>query len=239
MPPGASAHWIVYFHGGGGVIGSIAASDAATRMVAARTRCTVAAVEYRLGPEHKHPAAIDDAVAAFDAIAPRVSAGGRVAVAGDSFGGYLAARVDHACRKRPGATRRPDAQGLIYPIVDYTMSSPSLERNRDGYLLTRALIDWFTLHYTNPSDDRRGMSPLLWPDGDLRGASPAVVATAGFDPLVDEGDAYAERLAKLGVTVVHHRYDSLIHGFLSLAGAVRAARAAVDEVCDDLAGLLR
>ena len=83
------------------------------------------------------------------------------------------------------------------------------------------------------------MSPLFWPDGDLRGAAPAMVATAGFDPLVDEGDACAERLREAGVTVVHHRYDSLIHGFLSLAGAVRAARAAVDEVCDDLADLLR
>jgi acetyl esterase len=237
VPPGAGRSWIVYFHGGGGVIGSIAASDPATRLIAARTRCTVASVDYRCGPEHKHPAAIDDAVAAFDAIAARVPAGGRIAVSGDSFGGYLAVRVEHATRTR-GRGRRSDAQGLFYPIVDYTFSSPSLARNAEGYLLTRSLIDWFTRHYVNPGDDRRAMSPLLWADGELRGAAPMVMSTAGFDPLVDEGDAYAERLAKLGVAVHHHRNAGLIHGFLSMSGAVHAARAAVDELCDDVAALL-
>ena len=224
VPYDAGPNWIVYFHGGGGVIGSIRASEPVTRLLAAQTRCTVASVDYRLGPEDKHPAAIDDAVSAFDAIAARAGRGARVAVAGDSFGGYLSAQVDRA------ATRRPDLQVLIYPLVDMTMASPSVDRHAHGYLLTKPMMQWFRGHYTNSHDDLPAISPLFW--NDLRGASPAIVITAGFDPLVDEGDAYVARLQDAGVPVDHHRHDSLIHGFLSLAGAVRAARAAIDRMTD-------
>jgi len=236
VPVDATPHWIVYFHGGGGVIGSVASSERATRLVAARARCTVASVEYRLGPEHPHPAAIDDAVAAFAALAADVPARARVAVAGDSFGGYLATCVDRAARA--AGTRRPDAQGLLYPITDYTMSSPSLDRNADGYIMTRSLIAWFRTHYAGSDADLHAMSPAFWLDDALRGAAPAAIATAEFDPLVDEGDAYAARLARLGVPVRHRRVAGLIHGFVSMTGAVRAARAATDAFCDDLAALL-
>jgi acetyl esterase len=234
VPSDARPNWIVYFHGGGGVIGSIRASEPVTRYIAARTRCTVASVEYRLGPEYKHPAAIQDACAAWDALAARVPAGARVAVAGDSFGGYLSAQVDHDCGVR--GVRRPDLQVLIYPLVDQTLTSPSIDRFADGYLLTKSMMQWFTNHYLNPTDDRRAASPQYWPT--VRGASRAIVITAGYDPLVDEGDAYVDKLRADGVEVRHRRHASLVHGFLSLAGAVYAARAAVDQMCDDVVELL-
>jgi acetyl esterase len=232
VPKHAGPHWIVYLHGGGGVIGSIDSSDAATRYLAAKTGCTVASVEYRLGPEHKHPAAIDDSVAAFTELAGRAS--GKVAVAGDSFGGFLAAHVDYATRQ--AGTRAPDLQVLIYPIVDLTLTSPSIERHARGYLLTKALMHWFRDHYLNATDDQRASSPRYF--ASLKGSAPAIVATAGYDPLVDEGDGYAEALVKAGVTVRHRRYPGLIHGFLSLGGASRAARAAVDEVAADIRAML-
>ena len=235
VPDDAGPDWLVYYHGGGGVIGSIAASDAATRYVAACTRCTVASVQYRLGPEDPHPAAIDDAFTAYEGLLPRVPAGSKVAVGGDSFGGFLSVWVDHRARERK--VRRPDAQLLIYPIVDLTLTSPSLERNGEGYLLTSRLMHWFRDHYLKPYDDPKDASPWFWTD--LRGSAPAIVVTAGFDPLVDEGDAWAQRLRDAGVEVVHRRYDSLIHGFISMTGAITAARAAVDEFCADLALMLR
>ena len=160
----------------------------------------------------------------------RLPHGARIAIAGDSFGGYLCAHVDRA------VTRKPDLQVLIYPIVDMTLESPSIARHADGYLLTKSMMHWFRANYLNPTDDRRAISPAYWQD--LTGASRAVVVTAGYDPLVDEGDAYAAALRTAGVAVRHRRYPALIHGFISLAGAVRAARTAVDEVCSDIRELL-
>jgi acetyl esterase len=229
VPHDASPNWIVYLHGGGGVVGSIRSAEPVTRLIAARTRCVVASVEYRLGPEHRHPAAIEDACAAWEALTARVP-DGRAAVAGDSFGGYLSAHVDHHAIASGG--RRPDLQVLFYPALDLTHSSPSIERLADGYLLTRSMIRWFRGNYLNPTDDRRAASPLFW--ADHAGAASAIVVTAGYDPLVDEGDRYAEILGAAGTPVRHRRYPSLIHGFLSLAGGVAAARAAIDEVCGDI-----
>lgn len=229
-PRDAGPHWIVYLHGGGGVIGSIHASDAIARFLAARTGARVASVGYRLGPEHRHPAAIEDALAAWDAIVERAGRGARIAVAGDSFGGFLAAHVDHAAR------RRPDLQLLIYPLTDLTLASPAIDRLAEGYLLTRSMIHWFRANYLHPDDDRRAPSPAFWPS--LAGAAPAIVATAGFDPLVDDGDAHASRLRDAGVAVRHRRYPSLIHGFLSLGGAIPAARAAIEELAADVRELL-
>lgn len=232
VPHGASEDWIVYLHGGGGVIGSIRSSEPVTRLLAAQTGCIVASVDYRLGPEHRHPAAIDDACAAWDALAPRCR--GKLAVAGDSFGGYLSAHVDH--HTIATGARRPDLQVLIYPTVDLTLTSPSIERHADGYLLTRAMMTWFRNNYLSPDDDRKAVSPRFWPT--LRGSAPALIATAGYDPLVDEGDLYAELLREAGTPVELRRYPSLIHGFLSIAGAVTAARAAIDELCGDIRRLL-
>lgn len=229
VPHDAGPDWIVYLHGGGGVIGSIRSSEPVTRLLAAQTRCTVASVGYRLGPEDQHPAAIHDACAAWDELVTRIPPGGKAIVAGDSFGGFLSAHVD---RHALTGARRPDLQVLIYPIVDMTLAtSPSLERRAKGYLLTTSMVHWFRQHYLG-GHDRREPSPWFWPD--LAGSAPAIVVTAGYDPLVDEGDAYAGRLAAAGVAVVHRPHPSLIHGFISLAGAVRAARAAVDLICADI-----
>jgi acetyl esterase len=236
VPKDAGPHWIVWNHGGGGVIGSIEGSEDVTRYLAAKTRCTVASVGYRLGPEDKFPAAIDDAVSAFEALATRVPRGGRIAVGGDSYGGYLAVHVDQ--RTRDGGLRPPDLQILIYPVVDLTHSQPSIERNAEGYLLTKSMIEWFSKHHLNDVSEQVPGSPWFWPAESLKGAAPAIVVTAGYDPLVDEGDAWAERLRTAGTPVRHHRYDSLIHGFISLAGVVRAARGALDEVCTEIVEML-
>lgn len=230
VPYDATPHMIVYFHGGGGVIGSIRSSEPVTRLIAEQTKCTVASVDYRLGPEHRHPCAIDDAIDAYNAMVERLRPGARIAVAGDSFGGYVCALVDRA------VARKPDLQVLIYPIVDMTLESPSIERHREGYLLTKSMMHWFRNNYLNPTDDRRAISPAFWKD--LAGTSRAIVVTAGYDPLVDEGDAYAAALRTAGVPVRHRRYPALIHGFISLAGAVRAARTAIDEVCSDIRELM-
>ena len=232
VPYDAGPNWIVYLHGGGGVIGSIRSSEPVTRLLAAQTGCTVASVDYRLGPEQQHPAAIDDACAAWDALVTRIPRGGKAVVAGDSFGGFLSAHVD---RHALTGARRPDLQVLIYPIVDLTLTSASIDRHAEGYLLTRSMVQWFRAHYLG-DQDRREPSPWFWTD--LRGSAPAIVVTAGFDPLVDEGDGYARRLAEAGVTVRHRPYPALIHGFLSLAGAVRAARDATDQICVDIVEVL-
>lgn len=230
VPFRAGPHWIVYLHGGGGVIGSIASSEPVTRLIASQTGCTVASVGYRLGPEDRHPAAIDDACAAWDALVARIPRSGKGVVAGDSFGGFLSAHVDrHA---RTAGTRPPDLQALFYPITDLTLTSPTIDQFADGYLLTRSMIHWFRDNYLRPSDDPKAPSPAYWDD--LTGAAPALIATAGFDPLVAEGDHHADRLRRAGTEVRHRRYPSLIHGFLSLAGGVTAARTAVDQLCGDI-----
>ena len=235
VPENAGPDWCVYFHGGGGAIGSIQASDAATRYLAAKSRVTFASVEYRLGPEEPHPAAIDDAFAAYEGMLAKIPNGARVAVAGDSFGGFLCAWVDHRARER--GVRQPDVQLLIYPVLDLTLTSPSIDRLAEGYLLSKRLVHWFRSHYLKPGDDPKECSPWFWKD--LRGSAPAIVVTAGYDPLVDEGNAWAERLRAAGVPVRHHCYESMIHGFISMTGAVVAAREAIDEVCADLAQMLR
>lgn len=234
VPPDANNDWIVYFHGGGGVIGSIRGSEPVTRHLAAKTRCTVASVDYRLGPEAKHPAAIADAVAAWRALAERAPRDGCIAVAGDSFGGFLSAHVDRAAMIHD--LRRPDLQILIYPMLDLTMSQPSVDRYGDGYLLTKSMMLWFRAHYLASEGDQRAGSPWFWDD--LTGAAPALVVTAGYDPLVDEGTRWADRLRAAGVAVRHRCHPGLVHGFLSLAGAVRAARDATDRLCADVVDLL-
>lgn len=247
VPEHAGPHWVVWFHGGGGTIGSIRSTEPTARYLAAHTGMTVASVDYRLGPEHPHPAAIDDAIAAWRGLVPRIPARAKIAVAGDSFGGFLATHVDHAVRAA-GDVRRPDHQVLIYPMTDLTMSLPSIVRLADGYLMTRDLVNWFRTNYMgdhtmrnavgiSQSDAvRRGVSPLFF--ADVRGAAPAIVVTAGFDPLVDEGDGYAAKLQAAGVPVVHRQHPSLIHGFLSMGGGVRAARIATDQLCADVVAQL-
>lgn len=229
VPHGATGDWLVYFHGGGGVIGSIESYEATTRYLAANTGCTVASVEYRLAPEHAHPAAIDDANAAFAALAARVPAGKRLVVGGDSFGGFLTAHVERHARRAGG--RRPDLQVLVYPLVDLTMRSQGSWDGPD-YLLTRGMVDWFYTSYVRSLPDPKAASPLFWPD--VAGTAPAIIAAAALDPLANEIRAWADRLEGAGTPVRYVCHASLVHGFVQIAGAVAAARAAFDAICDEI-----
>jgi acetyl esterase len=235
-PRAAMPAMIVYLHGGGGVIGSIADSDGFARLLADETRCLVASVEYRLAPEAPYPAAVDDALAAWrwarDA-APGLGVDpARVALAGDSMGGFLAATVERRDRTAP----RPAALGLVYPLVDLTTSSPSYDTFAEGFLLSRPLIRWFLDHFCPDHAARRAAS-LLYSD-DLHGVPPTLVVTAGFDPLRDEGRAWAARLTAAGARATLREHTSLIHGFISMTGAIRAAHDATLELCADLRELL-
>jgi acetyl esterase len=231
-PRGGTPATIVFFHGGGGVIGTLDGYDAICRLIADETHATLASVSYRLAPEHPHPAAVDDAIAAWRWARRTADDPARLALAGDSMGGYLAAMVERRDRSAP----RPRAVALIYPLLDHTMSSPSIDTFADGFLLTRPLIHWFRGHYCPDPAARKRDSPLFFDE--VADAAPTWIVTAGFDPLRDEGRRYAERLTAAGARVVLREHESLVHGFLSMSGAVRAARAAVLALCADLRAAL-
>jgi acetyl esterase len=210
---------LVYFHGGGGVIGNLDTHDAICRTLCASSGLAVLAVDYRLGPEHPFPAAWEDAWAAYCWAHENAQGLGicatAITVGGDSAGGGLAAAVAQAA----AATGRPCAgQLLLYPALDATRDSkryPSVVDNADGYFLTRELMDWFTRHYLAKGQDRAALtlSPAL--AGDLRGLPPTLLVTAGFDPLRDEAHHYATALAAAGVSVEQRCATGTIHGFLS------------------------
>ena len=222
---------LVFFHGGGWVFGSRDTHDGICRHLAAKTPCLVVSVEYRLAPEHKCPAAVDDAVATTKWVAANVAALGgdpaRLAVGGDSAGGNLAAIVALDARDRGGP---PIAyQLLIYPAVDFTARGGSLDRFAEGYFLTRAGIEQSRNWYLNGPEDERDWraSPALAQS--LAGLPPAFVFTAGFDPLLDEGRAFADALKSAGVPVEYKCYDGMIHGFLRMGGVLDQAIVALDE----------
>lgn len=236
----SSAPCVVYFHGGGWVLGDVESYSTTCGWLAERTRAVVISIDYRLAPEHRFPAAVDDAVAAWTAVMERARELGvdpaRVAVAGDSAGGNLAAVVARRARSLPG--QAPRAQLLIYPATDLRRTAPSHRLFGEGFLLTDATMDWFLDQYVErPLRTHPDASPLL--ADDPGGVCPAIVATAGFDPLRDEGDAYAEKLAAAGVRVTHRSYAGLVHGFFGMWRASPAARAASEELADDIARELR
>jgi acetyl esterase len=212
---------LVWFHGGGFVLGSIESHDGVCRALASRSGVMVISVGYRLAPEHPFPAGLDDAVAATQWVLDEGrSIGvdpGAVAVGGDSAGGNLAAGVAQALR---GATRRPAFQFLVYPATDATRSQASHRHFADGFLLTEDNIVWFLDQYVPQGrfiTDAR-VSPLL--ACDFSGLAPALMMVAGFDPLRDEGRLYAERMRDAGVDVETVCSDGSIHGFLNTAGAL-------------------
>jgi acetyl esterase len=228
---------LVYFHGGGGVIGSVEAADSFARVLADETRCQVASVEYRLAPEARHPAAIDDAEAAYRALvtmAPDLHADPtRVVLVGDSMGGFLCAHVERRVAK---GGPRPALQVLIYPLADLTFAQPSFQTFGDGFLLTAPVIHWFADHYLPDVAARRAASPLYAED--VAGTVPTIIVTAGFDPLRDDGRELAERLRKTGSTVVYRCHGELMHGFITMTGAIDAARIAVSRLCEDIRAAL-
>jgi acetyl esterase len=222
---------VLYFHGGGWVIGSLEGYDLACRYFCARSGCAIVSVDYRLAPEHKFPAAIDDGVAAFRWLATEAAGLGldpdRIVLAGDSAGGTIAAVAAQELRGEP---RPPCLQWLIYPATDLRDDTPSHKSCGEGFLLTQADMDWFRGQYLNTPaeiDDPRA-SPLRAVD--LAGLAPALVFTTGFDPLRDEGRAYAERLSAAGVKTIHREFDTLIHGFVGMRGALQAAARAMDDM---------
>ncbi|MBL8851551.1 MAG: alpha/beta hydrolase [Planctomycetaceae bacterium] len=207
---------VLYFHGGGWVVGSISSHDALCRRLCSRSGCILISVEYRLAPEHKYPAAVDDAFAATAwAAANAAEIGGdpqRIAVAGDSAGGNLAAAVCLLARDR----REPQiaAQLLIYPITDYLPDLESYRRNGRDYFLTNDSMAWFWNHYLASPDQGAEVSASPLRAANLSGLPAALVVVAEFDPLLDEGLAYADRLKQSGVHVETFFADGQIHGFL-------------------------
>ena len=221
----------VYIHGGGWVIGDLDTHDVLCRQLANGARCAVYSVDYRLAPEHPFPAAVDDCIAAVKFAAGRHK---RIAVGGDSAGGNLATVVALHARDHGGPEIAFEL--LIYPGTDQRGAHPSVTRNGEGYLLTKKAIAYFRGHYLpNPKDylDWRA-SPLLAKS--LAGLPPAYVITAGYDPLLDEGREYAERMAKQGVEVAYREYSDMVHGFILFGGVLDTANSAVAECCEKLRG---
>jgi acetyl esterase len=230
---------LVFFHGGGFMYGDLDSHDAPCRFLAERAGVRVLAVDYRLAPEHPFPAAYDDAVAAYRWARENAASLGvdpeRIAVGGDSAGGNLAAGVALVAARE----RLPLAfQMLVYPATDATRQTRSLELFGSGFYLTRGFMDLANASYLPDEGDRKDprASPLYAeiPDG----LAPAYVATAGFDPLRDEGEAYARMLCEAGVPVEMHRFPDLVHGFFNALGPGRRSRAAVAEIAVKLGAAL-
>jgi acetyl esterase len=227
---------LVWYHGGGWVLGTLDASDHTCRELANAASCIVVSVDYRLAPEHKFPASPDDCEAAYEwVLANAESLGGdprRVAVGGDSAGGNLAAVV--CIRARERNRPQPVFQLLVYPVTDFDFDRPSYAANAEGYMLTRDAMRWFWNLYVNDPQEMAHphASPLRATD--LHGLAPALVITAEFDPLRDEGEAYAERLKEAGVPVRVARYDGMIHGFFGMFPVIDKGKQAVRESADAL-----
>jgi acetyl esterase len=222
---------LVFFHGGGWVIGSIETHDGTCRDLADRVGCVVVSVDYRLAPEHRYPAAAEDCWAATKWVAENAAAldvdPKRIAIGGDSAGGNLTAVVALLARDRRGPPLR--FQLLIYPVTDADFTRASYRENAEGYLLTTPAMQWFWGHYVPDPAQRQEAyaSPLRAKD--LAGLPPAFVITAEYDPLRDEGEAYAKRLQAAGVPTRLQRYDGAIHGFFAMGVLAAVARAAIDD----------
>lgn len=223
-----SAPLLIYYHGGGWVIGDLDTHDDICRKLARDAGCSVVAVDYRLAPEHPAPAALDDCIAATKWMFSNAATIGvdpaRVAIGGDSAGGNLAALVSlHA-----GVN--PVFQLLVYPATDMRMDYPSHRENAQGYLLTADSMTWFIGHYLQ-GDERKKHEPLYSPilsdDGTLKKSPPTLVITAEFDPLRDEGEAYAARLAAVGVPTSTVRFNGQIHAFFGMSELLDDAAAAI------------
>ena len=222
---------LVFFHGGGWTIGDLDTHDVACREICNRARCAVIAVDYRLAPEHRFPAEVDDAITATRWVAdnarPLSLDGARIAIGGDSAGGNLAAVTALALRDGGGPALA--LQLLIYPATDFRANTSSHAQNGSGYLLTREAIDYFTNNYLNGSHDVSDWraSPALAQS--FRGLPRAFVLTAEYDPLRDEGAQYAQLLRDAGVSVEYVSFAGQIHGFITMSKVIDAAAVAFDR----------
>lgn len=222
---------VVFFHGGGWVICDLDSHDGLCRGIANGAGAAVVSVDYRLAPEHRFPAAVDDCFAATCWVAEHAGElgidGSRIAVAGDSAGGNLAAAVSLMARDRGGPALA--FQLLVYPCLDPDLATPSHREHAEGFFLTRSGMRWYWDQYLGSPEDARHpyAAPSRAPDHS--GLPPAPVITAQHDPLRDEGEAYAARLAEAGVAATARRYDGMFHGFFSFGAVLDAARAANDE----------
>ncbi len=236
-PAGKPNGILVFFHGGGWVIGDLASHDYLCRALTNAARCTVMAVDYRLAPEHKFPAAPEDCYAATQWAAKNASSLGsdadHIAVGGDSAGGNLAAVVAQMSRDRGGPQIK--FQLLIYPATDWLHETASQRQfTEDGFILSRADMVWFYDHYMNSDADRA--NPYFSPAcaKSLAGLPPAYVMTCDVDPLRDEGEAYGQALRKAGITVKSKRYPGVCHGFLMMPGVIDAAKVGIADCCAEL-----
>jgi len=232
---------LVYYHGGGWVIGTLDSVDRTMRALANASGCVIISVDYRLAPEHKFPAAVEDADAALQYVAGHAAEFGidanRIAVGGDSAGGNLATVACLMARDRggPGAA----FQLLIYPATDYHDERPSSREFAEGYLLTKTLMDYFWGLYLRGPED--GLDPRVSPlrAESLQGLPPAMVITAECDPIRDQGEEYAQRLRESGVPISSKRYAGAIHAFFNLSGVVDAGREAIEDAGAALKAALR
>jgi acetyl esterase len=230
---------LVYFHGGGWVVCDLDTHDVVCTALARRAGAVVVAVDYRLAPEHKFPAAVIDCYAATAWLASNAERFGidprRLSVGGDSAGGNLATVVSLKSRDENGPAIA--LQAMVYPVTDLSsFATPSYQEFAEGYQLTKKEMEWFRAHYLRSIEDASNphASPIL--ARDLRGLPPALIITAECDPLRDEGEAYARRLQDAGVTVTCTRYAGMIHPFFSLSGAIPQAFDAIQQVADAIRG---
>ncbi len=220
---------VINFHGGGWVFGDLDTSDNVCRGLAMDANCVVVSVDYRLAPEHPYPAAVEDAWAATLWVADNLDdlgGNGRIAVTGESAGGNLAAIV-----ARKAAEHGEPAialQLLMYPVTDFDLDRASYQENGEGYMLEREGMAWFWNHYC-PADKRAEADASPLHAVSLAGVAPAIVCTAEFDPLRDEGKAYADALAAAGVQTTYRQYDGLVHDFLAMAHLFPCSKAAMDD----------
>jgi acetyl esterase len=233
---GAPLPAVAYFHGGGWVQGDLETHHGLCARLAKHAGVLVVAVDYRLAPEHKFPAAVEDCLAAYRWLRSHGGDVGadpaRVAVAGDSAGGNLSAVVSQLTAA--GGTPVPTCQVLVYPAVDFSLETDSHRELADGHVIPRDRIAWYTEQYLRSEADKADLraSPLRAPR--LAGQPPTLIVTAGFDPLRDEGQAYAERLREAKVDVVHREYAGQIHAFVSLTKAIPQGLACTLEIADYL-----